>query len=68
MVTFVMVVSDGISYMILVRIPSITKVTITEDCVKNGAQPVIERDSEKVARRAKLKTGKTEENSAVPAS
>ncbi len=64
-------VMEGVLTKIMYDIPSdptITKVTITADCVKNGAEPVIERDSEKVARRAKLKTGKAEEKSPVPAS
>ena len=46
--------------------PTITKVTITADCV-NGAEPVVERDPEKVARKAKLKTGAAEKQTA-PAS
>ena len=46
--------------------PTITKVTITADCV-NGAEPVVERDPEKVARKAKLKTG-TAEKQTAPAS
>ena len=40
--------------------PTIVKVTITEYCVKNGAEPVVERDLGKVARRAKMKSGKSE--------
>ena len=40
--------------------PTIVKVTITEDCVKNSAEPVVERDLGKVARRAKMKSGKSE--------
>ena len=40
--------------------PTLVKVTITEDCVKNGAEPVVERDLGKVARRAKMKSGKSE--------
>lgn len=46
--------------------PTITKVTITADCV-NGAEPVVERDPEKVTRKAKLKTGAAEKQTA-PAS
>ena len=64
-------VMEGILTQIMYDIPSdatITRVTITEDCVKNGAEPVIERDPEKAVRRAKLKTGKTDEKSAAPAS
>ena len=48
--------------------PTITQVTITEDCVKHGAEPVTERDPEKAVRRAKLKTGKQDNKSAAPAS
>ena len=46
--------------------PTITKVTITADCI-NGAEPVVERDPEKVTRKAKLKTGAAEKQTA-PAS
>ena len=46
--------------------PTITKVTITADCV-NGAEPVVERDPEKATRKAKLKTGAAEKQTA-PAS
>ena len=64
-------VMEGILTNIMYDIPSdptIVEVTITEDCVKNGAQPVIRRDPEKAVRRAKLKTGKQEPNSSAPAS
>ena len=47
--------------------PTITKVTITADCVNSGAEPVVERDPEKVTRKAKLKTGTAEKRTA-PAS
>lgn len=47
--------------------PTITKVTITADCVSSGAEPVVERDPEKVTRKAKLKTGTAEKRTA-PAS
>ena len=47
--------------------PTITKVTITADCVDSGAEPVVERDPEKVTRKAKLKTGTAEKRTA-PAS
>ncbi len=47
--------------------PTITKVTITADCVNSGAEPVVERDPEKVTRKAKLKTG-TAEKQTAPAS
>ena len=46
--------------------PTITKVTITADCV-NGAEAMVERDPEKVTRKAKLKTGAAEKQTA-PAS
>ena len=64
-------VMEGILTQIMFDIPSdptITKVTITADCVKNGAEPVIERDPEKTSRHAKLKTGKAEEKDSTPAS
>ena len=64
-------VMEGVLTKIMYEIPSdptVTQVTITEDCVKNGAEPVIERDPEKAVRRAKLKTGKTDNKSAAPAS
>ncbi len=64
-------VMEGLLTRIMYDIPSdttITHVTITEDCVKNGAEPVVERDTEKAVRRAKLKTGKTESKSSAPAS
>ena len=64
-------VMEGILTNIMYDIPSdptITQVTITEDCVKHGAEPVIERDPEKAVRRAKLKTGKQDNKSAAPAS
>ena len=41
--------------------------TITADCVDSGAEPVVERDPEKVTRKAKLKTGTAEKRTA-PAS
>ena len=64
-------VMEGLLTRIMYDIPSdttITQVTITEGCVKNGAEPVVQRDDEKAVRRAKLKTGKTESNSSAPAS
>ena len=40
--------------------PTITKVTITADCV-NGAEPVVERDPEKVTRKTQdRRCGKTD--------
>lgn len=56
-------VLEGLLTKIMYDIPSdptIVTVTITEDCVKNGAEPVIERDADKAVRRAKLKSGKSE--------
>ena len=56
-------VMEGLLTKIMYDIPSdptIVKVTITEDCVKNGAEPVIERDADKAVRHAKLKSGKSE--------
>ena len=47
--------------------PTITRVTITADCVRGGAEPLVERDPEKVTRKAKLKTGAAEQRTA-PAS
>ena len=64
-------VMEGILTKIMYDIPSdptITKVTITEDCVKHGQQPVLERDPDKAVRRAKLKTGKTDKQSSASAS
>ncbi|MBQ0038496.1 MAG: ATP-dependent Clp protease ATP-binding subunit ClpX [Clostridiales bacterium] len=64
-------VMEGLLTKIMYDIPSdptIVQVTITEDCVKNGAEPLIQRDPEKTTRRAKLKTGKAEEKPSVPAS
>lgn len=62
-------VMEGMLIKVMYDIPSdptITKVTITADCV-NGAEPVVERDPEKVTRKAKLKTGAAEKQTA-PAS
>ena len=59
-------VMEGLLTKVMYDIPSdptIVKVTITEDCVKNGAEPVIERDADKSVRRAKLKSGKSEKES-----
>ena len=59
-------VMEGLLTKIMYDIPSdptIVKVTITEDCVKNGAEPVIERDADKAVHRAKLKSGKSEKDS-----
>ena len=51
--------------------PTITKVTITRDCVEGKAQPQLEHDPEKVNYTVKLNTGKgekTAENAADPRS
>ena len=65
-------VMEGVLTQLMYDIPSdhtIEKVTITADCVKNGAAPEIIRDPEHAVRRAKLKTGKQpEKRSSAPAS
>ena len=65
-------VMEGVLTKLMYDIPSdptVAQVTITADCVKNGAQPEIVHDPERVARRAKLKTGKQpEKKSSAPAS
>ena len=38
--------------------PTITGVTITAECVRNGAKPEIHRNPEKMERGAKIKTGR----------
>ncbi len=63
-------VMEGILTEVMFDLPSddtITRVTITEACITNGVQPEIERDPEKTARRAKLKTGKQADKSPAPA-
>ncbi len=60
-------VMEGILTPIMYEIPSdpaIEKVTITADCVKKTAQPVLERNPDKPTRRAKIKTGKGGKESA----
>ena len=65
-------VMEGVLTKLMYDIPSdhtIEQVTITADCVKNGAQPEILRDPQHAVRRAKLKTGKQpEKRSSAPAS
>ena len=65
-------VMEGVLTKLMYDIPSdptIAQVTITADCVKNGARPEIVHDPERVVRRAKLKTGKQpEKKSSAPAS
>ena len=64
-------VMEGVLTKIMYEVPSdltVTKVTITKDCVRNGVEPLTEHDPEKAVRRAKLKTGKTDSKSAAPAS
>ena len=56
-------VMEGILTPVMYDIPSdptIVRVTIHGDCIKNGAAPVIENESEKTVRRAKIQSGKTE--------
>jgi ATP-dependent Clp protease ATP-binding subunit ClpX len=55
-------VMEGLLTQLMYDIPSdptIVKVTITEECVKNGSAPLVERDPDKATRRARLKTGKS---------
>ncbi|MBE6939492.1 MAG: ATP-dependent Clp protease ATP-binding subunit ClpX [Ruminococcaceae bacterium] len=64
-------VMEGILTQVMYDIPSdptIDQVTITADCVTAGAEPVISHNPDKAVRRAKLKTGKTEETASEPAS
>ena len=63
-------VMEGLLTQIMYDIPSdptIEKVTITEDCVKNGADPIVVRNPDKTTRRARIKTGRGEKET-VPAS
>ena len=63
-------VMEGLLTRIMYDIPSdptIEKVTITEDCVKNGAEPIVVRNPDKATRRARIKTGKADKD-ATPAS
>ena len=48
--------------------PTITDVTITKACVDGNAEPTVLHDPEKVAQRAKFKTGTAEKTSTAPAS
>ncbi len=48
--------------------PTITDVTITKACVDGDAEPTVLHDPEKVAQRAKFKTGTAEKTSPAPAS
>ena len=48
--------------------PTISDVTITKACVDGNAEPTVLRDPEKVAQRAKFKTGTAEKTSTAPAS
>ena len=60
-------VMEGILTPIMYEIPSdptIEKVTITADCVKKTAEPILQRNPDKATRRAKIKTGKSEKESA----
>ena len=63
-------VMEGMLTRVMYDIPSappITRVTITADCVNGGVEPLVERDPDKVTRKAKLKTG-TAEKQTAPAS
>ena len=63
-------VMEGLLTKVMYDIPSdptITDVTITKECVTGGGTPKVERDPEKVAQRAKFKTG-TAKETAAPAS
>ena len=63
-------VMEGLLTKVMYDIPSdptITDVTITKECVTGGGTPKVERDPEKVAQRAKFKTG-TAKKPAAPAS
>ena len=63
-------VMEGLLTKVMYDIPSdptITDVTITKECVTGGGTPKVERDPEKVAQRAKFKTG-TVKKTAAPAS
>ena len=48
--------------------PTISDVTITKACVDGNAEPTVLHDPEKVAQRAKFKTGTAEKTSTAPAS
>ena len=48
--------------------PTISDVTITKACVDGDAEPTVLHDPEKVAQRAKFKTGTAEKTSTAPAS
>ena len=48
--------------------PTLTDVTITKACVDGNAEPTVLHDPEKVAQRAKFKTGTAEKTSTAPAS
>ena len=63
-------VMEGLLIKVMYDIPSdptITDVTITRECVTEKAEPQVLRDPEKVAQRAKFKTG-TADKPAAPAS
>jgi ATP-dependent Clp protease ATP-binding subunit ClpX len=63
-------VMEGILTRIMYDIPSdptIEAVTITADCVRNGAAPLVRHNPDKATRRARIKTGKGEKD-AVSAS
>ena len=64
-------VMEGVLTPVMYDIPSdptIERVTIGADCIKEGSVPVIEKNPEKTSRRAKVKSAKPEENSPASAS
>ena len=64
-------VMEGILTPVMYDIPSdptIVKVTIHADCIKNGAAPVIEKNPEKVSRHAKIKSEKPNQKNSASAS
>ena len=64
-------VMEGLLTKVMYDIPSdptITDVTITKQCVTDGAEPEVLRDPEKITRRAKLKSGTAERTPSAPAS
>ena len=64
-------VMEGILTPVMYDIPSdptITKVTINADCIKDGTAPVVEKDPEKVTRHAKIKSDKPDQKKSASAS
>ena len=64
-------VMEGILMPVMYDIPSdptIVRVIIGAECIKDGAAPAIEKNPEKITRRAKVKSAKQEERSPASAS